>query len=462
LQAIGRQRRKMLMKTLSKLGLAQRLFSTSAVLVLAMLGLAGLVWFSMKMVEEHALVVKDNRVPQLDRISEIELNTTREAAQLRHALLARTPEEQGAALAKVEEHAKHLREELEAYGKAIFTDVGRKAYAPLPALLQDYLTQSEDCVKLIQAGRKEEAFALLVDKVLPARTRFLDLAAAEQNRQVKAASTDMHLVIEEAADVRIWSVGVLTTLTLCLTGFAAYVMSVMRQLGGEPADLRRVAQAVAAGDLNTSIVLRAGDSNSIMATLQAMSEALSTTVKTVRQNAESVATASQQIASGNADLSGRTEQQASSLQQAAASMEQLGSTVQKNADNARQANELAISSSQVASQGGELVREVVGTMREINDSSKKIADIIGVIDSIAFQTNILALNAAVEAARAGEQGRGFAVVPGAAQCSRCARNQNPDHGQRGPGGTRHPAGGPRWRHDARNRDVHPTCDHHRG
>jgi methyl-accepting chemotaxis protein len=398
------------MKSLKKLGLAQRLFGTSLVLILSMVGLAGLVWFDMKAVAEHATVVKDTRVPQLERISDIELNTAREAAQLRHALLARLPQDRSTALAKVEEHAQHLREGLASYGKAIHSDAGRQAFAPLPALLQDYLLQSEACAKLIQADRKDEAWTLLTEMVLPARTRFLDPVAAEQDRQAKASVNDMVLVIEEADSLRLWSVSLVVVLTLGLMGFATYVVRVMRQLGGEPDDLKRVAQTVAQGNLCATITLRAGDTDSIMATLKGMSDALASTVKTVRQNAESVATASEQIASGNADLSGRTEEQASALQQTAASMEQLGSTVQQNADSARQANELAISSSAVAAQGGDMVRAVVGTMRDINDSSKKIADIIGVIDSIAFQTNILALNAAVEAARAGEQGRGFAVV----------------------------------------------------
>jgi methyl-accepting chemotaxis protein-1 (serine sensor receptor) len=141
-----------------------------------------------------------------------------------------------------------------------------------------------------------------------------------------------------------------------------------------------------------------------------MQTSLSRVVSNVRNNAHSVASASAQIAQGNNDLSARTEQQASALEETSASMEELNSTVQANADNARQANQLAVSASTVAVQGGDVVAEVVTTMKGINDSSKKIADIIGVIDGIAFQTNILALNAAVEAARAGDQGRGFAVV----------------------------------------------------
>ncbi|WP_395702587.1 methyl-accepting chemotaxis protein [Aquabacterium sp.] len=190
----------------------------------------------------------------------------------------------------------------------------------------------------------------------------------------------------------------------------AVARSVLRQIGGDPAEAGAAMAQVADGNL--AVRLGPAAPGSLMAGLAAMIESLRDTIAQVRQATDSIATASGQIAAGNHDLSSRTEQTASNLQQTAASMEELTGTVNQTTDAARKADQMAGSASQAAGQGGQVVEQVVATMGEINQSSKQIADIIGVIDGIAFQTNILALNAAVEAARAGEQGRGFAVVAG--------------------------------------------------
>ncbi|WP_279338492.1 methyl-accepting chemotaxis protein [Hydrogenophaga taeniospiralis] len=212
-----------------------------------------------------------------------------------------------------------------------------------------------------------------------------------------------------AATLSHLAVGLAVLLVIGAIGWAT-LRSVMRQIGGEPAQAVAVVRSVAAGDL--AVELPKVVPGSLLAAVGEMVAALRQTVTQVRHASDSIGTASQEIASGNQDLSTRTEQTASNLQQTAASMEELTSTVRQSADAARQANQLASSAAEIAARGGQVVNQVVATMDEINHSSKKINDIIGVIDGIAFQTNILALNAAVEAARAGEQGRGFAVVAG--------------------------------------------------
>ena len=209
-------------------------------------------------------------------------------------------------------------------------------------------------------------------------------------------------------------VAILASAGLVLVGLGLgsrwIIRQVWRQLGGDPEYAREAVLRVAQGDLSHDIAVQPGATGSLLSAVQEMTLQLRRLVGDVQSGAQSISHASSEIASGNADLSNRTEQQATALQQTAASMQQMTDAVQLNAGNAQQANQFAASAATVADQGGEVVTRVVTTMHEISDSSRKIADIIGVIDGIAFQTNILALNAAVEAARAGEQGRGFAVV----------------------------------------------------
>lgn len=287
----------------------------------------------------------------------------------------------------------------------------RKMINEIDRIEQTYAPVALNIVDLASSGKHEAAVEKmnrecrpLLAALIKATDDYADFTESRAGNQVKAA-------MEEYATQRNVLIAVsLLAVVLAVIAGVWITRSLAHDLGAEPAELRRVVNQVADGDLSTRVQVRAGDEGSVLAAVARMQASLMRIVSSVRQSAEEVSSASEQISSGNAELSARTESQASSLEQTAASMEQFSSTVKQNADNARQANELAQSASAVAEHGGEVVGKVVETMRGINDSSRKIADIIGVIDGIAFQTNILALNAAVEAARAGEQGRGFAVV----------------------------------------------------
>ncbi|MDY7539431.1 methyl-accepting chemotaxis protein [Undibacterium sp. RTI2.1] len=243
----------------------------------------------------------------------------------------------------------------------------------------------------------------------------LKILQADLTKTVDTAQSQFTMGIEKSGDnVRnvLYTailVALMVTVSLGVVSFFV-VRTIWQQLGGEPEYAREIAAAVAAGDLSMEISIDGEHGTSLLSALQEMQVRLQSMVADIKTSAETIKVASSEIASGNADLSSRTESQASSLEETASSMETLTDTVKQNADNARQANQLVQSASGVAVKGGNVVSQVVTTMAEINQSSKKIVDIIAVIDGIAFQTNILALNAAVEAARAGEQGRGFAVV----------------------------------------------------
>jgi len=286
---------------------------------------------------------------------------------------------------------------------------------PVDALDRSVLEKGKPEYQLVRNGSDASLRAVLPFVAMKEfrSSKCLDCHAVDAGTVLGAASVTLDIK-EDISLIRrfnlwLWAGQAGVQLVLFFV-IGAIVKRSLRQLGAEPAAAAAVAQRVAQGNLGEPIALQSGDTQSLMAQLNAMQDSLSGVVRDVRAGAEGVATASVEIAQGNRDLSARTEQQASALEETAASMEELGSQVKQNAEGARQANRLAQEAGAVAVKGGGIVGEVVETMKSINDASHKISEIIGVIDGIAFQTNILALNAAVEAARAGEQGRGFAVV----------------------------------------------------
>ena len=292
----------------------------------------------------------------------------------------------------------------------IASDEGKRRVAEVGAKRKVYLGIRDAAFELKRdpLSTPEDLAAMVNTKLVPAMTAYTE-SIAQVSAYQKALFNQADASIDEVYARATGRLAALGAAGLLLGAIMAWLLS--RSITRPLARAVAVAETVAMGDLRTNIEVDSRDEvGQLLAALKRMNESLLQTVVEVHTGTDMISTASQEIAAGNMDLSSRTEQQASSLEETASSMEELTSTVKQNADNARQANTLAVSASAVAVRGGKVVSEVVDTMASINESSRKIVDIIGVIDGIAFQTNILALNAAVEAARAGEQGRGFAVV----------------------------------------------------
>ncbi|THC45063.1 methyl-accepting chemotaxis protein [Massilia sp. Mn16-1_5] len=359
-------------------------------------------------VNDGTAELANSRLPNIVAVNTILSEVNDVAIALRNMMLNADPADRQKQLDEIASSRRLAQENLDKLRKGLRYPEALALHDRMLAAHDRYIKGQEELVKIIGSGDETEARRYLKEVMRPILSDLkhaVNDQLALQDKFARKTAVDAQSTYESTRTMMI----ILAAVSLALAALVAWWNT--RSITRPMARALDLANTVAAGDLTSRIEVDTTDeTGQLLQALKTMNENLVRTVLTVRSGTEAITTASNEVAAGNLDLSARTEQQAGSLEETASSMEELTSTVKQNADNARQANSLAEAASTVAERGGRVIGEVVGTMDKISSSSGKIADIIGVIDGIAFQTNILALNAAVEAARAGEQGRGFAVV----------------------------------------------------
>ena len=400
-----------------QMSIRSRLFAAFAVLSVLVLAVSGLAWYALGHTNQQFEAYIHGVNARATAAMAVRTAVDRRAVAIRNLLLSTEAADIAAEKARVAQADRDVTDRLATLMRmATASDVSEGARQRLQAIARveaAYGPVARRIFALANDGKHDEALATLIRDCRP-NLEALVAAADDYLAYTHQREADQIATAQASYRADRWMLGAACLFSVLFAAGAGWfiVRHLMQALGAEPTALNAAAQRIAAGDLRLLYGTDRAATGSVLASLGTMQSSLAGIVSQVRDASDSIATGSAQIATGSADLSQRTEEQASNLQQTAASMEQMTATVQQNADTAVQARDLAASASAAATHGGEVVARVVATMGDISASSNRIADIIGTIDGIAFQTNILALNAAVEAARAGEQGRGFAVVAG--------------------------------------------------